>query len=154
MQTEHGRLFSNDRAGLIELFAKVSADAGSWLNIAFVEIEDDSVEPDSAFFSFLAARGPANPLATLMRENSTSPLSVGIQHRAGTKAAEQLREEELFAPDSTRVRQDHPRRGLVLEWPDSASADELADWLLPAMRILNRARSGEALVWSWSRNDR
>lgn len=138
---------------MVDLFNKVSADAGSWLNIAFVELEDESTEPDSTFFSFLAARGPANPLATLLRENADSPMSVGIQHRAGTKAAEQLREAQHFAPDDARVRQDHPRRGLVLEWPDSASSEELVDWLLPAMRILNRARLGEALVWSWSRKE-
>lgn len=151
MQTDHGRTQATDRDALAELFDGVRNDAGSWCNLAFEEIAEPD-EPDSAFFSFLAARGPSNPLVTVLRESPKKPLSVGIQHRAGVKAAEQLREEQISLPQGARVRQDHPRRGLVVEWPDDAQSHELVDWVLAAVRILNRAYIGEALVWSWSRN--
>ena len=85
-----------------------------------------------------------------MRDSADTPLSVGIQHQAGTKAAQQLREAELPIPTGARVRQDHPRRGLVVEWPDDATSEELADWLFASMRVLNRTRVGEFIGWTWS----
>ena len=152
MSMEHiqGRLEPHDRAGLIRLLGDIESTPGSWCNMSFEELEDDNAQRESPLFGFLAARGPANALATVMRESADSLLSVGIQHQAGVKAARQLREAGLPAPDGSRVRQDHPRRGLVIEWPSEQDVADLADWLLASMRVLNRARVSEAIHWTWS----
>lgn len=115
----------------------------------FEPIEDENLVPDSALFGFLAARGPANPLATLMtpKKDADYLLEVGIQHRAGTKAAAQLKEAELYGPTHARVVQDHPRRGLVVKWPEDEDMVALAAWLFPAMRELARAPSTNAILW-------
>lgn len=148
MEESQGRLDPHDRAAVVRFLEEIRASLGSWCNLAFEELDDDHF--DSSLFGFLAARGPANPLATVMRESGDKPLSVGIQHQAGTKAAQQLRDADLGLPEGARVRQDHPRRGLVVEWPENASSEELADWLVPAMRVLNRARTAETIWWTWS----
>lgn len=129
----------------------VLANPGAWCNFEFEPIEDDDAPPESPLFGFLAARGPANPLATVMARTEGKPNSlpqVGIQHQAGTKAAAQLREAEVFAPDGTRVTQDHPRRGLVVRWPEAATTEELIGWLFPAMRVLSRHRSTNTILYA------
>lgn len=149
MDQNHGRLNPHDRSAVIRLLDDVGSTPGSWCNLSFQELEDAAHE-ESPLFGFLAARGPANSLATIMRESADSPLSVGIQHRAGVKAAAQLREADLGVPEGARVRQDHPRRGLVVEWPQDAGTEALADWLFASMRFLNRGRFSETINWTWN----
>lgn len=149
MDHNYGRLDPHDRVQAIQLLDDIRSTPGSWCNMTFEELEE-SDNFESPLFSFLAARGPANALATIMRDTAEKPLSVGIQHQAGTKAAQQLREADLPLPKGARVRQDHPRRGLVVEWPDDATTEDLADWLFAAMRVLNRTRIGDFVGWTWS----
>ncbi len=148
MEASYGSLSGQDLQGLVDLLAGVVAAPGSWLNMSLQELDDPEAPGESFLFGFLAARGPANPLVTIMRETDDKPLSVGIQHRAGTKAAHQLRDAELPIPPAGRVRQDHPRRGLVVEWAD-VDVDAVAEWLVPAVRVLNRARTNDSLHWEW-----
>lgn len=149
MEHSYGRLDPRDRVQATRLLEDIRLRPGSWCNLSFEEV-GDSGEHESPLFGFIAARGPANALATIMRDTPESLLTVGIQHRAGTQAARQLREAELPIPEGARVRQDHPRRGLVVEWPDDATSDELADWLFAAMRVLNRAQIGDFVGWTWT----
>lgn len=124
----------------------------SWCNLSFAA-PDEGEADDSALFGFLAARGPSNPLATVMaatRGRRPKPIQVGIQHRAGTKAAAQLREAALQLPPGSRVAQDHPRRGLVVEWPENAEVATLIAWLFPAMRVLGRTSVTDDVDYIWS----
>ena len=133
----------------VRVIETVRAEPGRWCNLFFEPIEDDSIPPESALFGFLAARGPANPLATLMtpKKGEDYLLDVGIQHQAGTKAAAQLKEAELYGPTNARVVQDHPRRGLVIKWPSDHDLVALVAWLFPAMRELARAPSTNYILW-------
>lgn len=148
MERSYGSLSGQDLSGLRELLTAVAETPGSWLNMSLEELDGPEAPGESFLFGFLAARGPANPLVTIMRESPEKPVSVGIQHRAGTKAAHQLREAELPIPGAGRVRQDHPRRGLVVEW-NGGDVEDLTAWLVPAVRVLNRARTNDALHWEW-----
>ena len=148
-----GRFPTHDTSQAEDLLEKVLRTESSWCNLSFEPLEDDEQPPDSALFGFLAARGPANPLATVMAATTgrrPRPIEVGIQHRAGVKAGGQLREAQLFVPDGARVAQDHPRRGLVVEWPDTADVVLLAAWLFPAMRVLGRAPTTSAVLYEWN----
>ena len=148
-----GRFPTHDTSQAEDLLEKVLRTESSWCNLSFEPLEDDEQPPDSALFGFLAARGPANPLATVMAATNgrrPRPIEVGIQHRAGVKAGGQLREAQLFVPDGARVAQDHPRRGLVVEWPDTADVVLLAAWLFPAMRVLGRAPTTSAVLYEWN----
>ena len=103
MDQNHGRLDPRDRVQAQQLLDNIRSTPGSWCNLSFEEL-GDSDDFESPLFGFLAARGPANSLATIMRDSADTPLSVGIQHQAGTKAAQQLREAELPIPTGARVR--------------------------------------------------
>lgn len=152
MGSRAGRFNARDIDVATSLFAEVLAVKSSWCNLEFESLDDDETPAESALFGFLAARGPANPLATIMASSNgrrPQPAQIGIQHRAGTKAAVQLVDEALFLPDGVRVAQDHPRRGLVLEWPESADVQALAAWLFPAMRILGRAPTTNNVTYDW-----
>jgi len=123
---------------------------GSWCNLVYEPIEDDDIPDESALFGFLAARGPANPLATIMAAQPgkrPKPAEIGIQHRAGTKAAAQLREANLLLPQGATVSQDHPRRGLVVRWPENAETATLIAWLFPSMRVLGRASTTNDILY-------
>ncbi len=149
MEGTAGRFDAHDLASALTLFSRVLANPGSWVNLSFEPIEDENTIPDSPLFGFLAARGPANPLATIMSPTKDVDylLEVGIQHQAGTKAAAQLKEADLFGPKTARVVQDHPRRGLVVRWPQDEDLNALQAWLFPAMRELARAPSTNAVLW-------
>lgn len=146
-----GRFDADIGGHAVAVVNSVLAHPGAWCNFEFEPIDDDSVPPESALFGFLAARGPANPLATVMARTEgkrDSLPQVGIQHQAGTKAAKQLREAEVFGPSNARVTQDHPRRGLVVRWPETATTEELIAWLFPAMRVLSRHPSTNTILYS------
>ena len=149
MAIDAGRFDANDVEAAIHLFNRILEEPGRWCNLFFEPIEDENASDESPLFGFLAARGPANPLATLMtpKPDAGHLLEVGIQHRAGTKAAAQLKEAELFGPVTARVVQDHPRRGLVVKWPESDDLLALVAWLFPAMRELSRAPSTNFILW-------
>ncbi len=112
-----------------------------WANLS-LEIDPDRYEEDNVLFSVVAARGPSAPLATITAATGgkrPQAAAVGIQHRAGTKALEQLNEAGVHQPEIWRLVQDHPRRGLVMAVPADAPIAEVTRWLLEAMAVLNRA---------------
>lgn len=67
------------------------------------------------------------------------PDELGIQHATGTKAAARLADAGFPVPPGWRVRQDHPRRGLVVEPPVGTAPEEELAWLLAAGNALCRA---------------
>ncbi len=142
MTTSAGRFDSNVVTEAVAVIDRVLTSPGAWCNFVFEPIDDEEMSDESALFGFLAARGPANPLATIMAAQPgkrPKPAEIGIQHRAGTKAAAQLREANLLLPEGATVAQDHPRRGLVVRWPQNAETATLIAWLFPSMRVLGRA---------------
>lgn len=149
MEATAGRFDAHDIDSAVELFEQVLKKPGRWCNLFFEPIDDDSIPAESALFGFLAARGPANPLATVMSpaKDVSWSLEVGIQHQAGTKAAAQLKEAQILGPTTARVVQDHPRRGLVVRWPEDEDLPSLQAWIFPAMRELARAPSTNAVLW-------
>jgi hypothetical protein len=76
-------------------------------------------------------------MAPARRRNGTvGPTTVGVEHASGTKAANRLRDLGHAVPSSWRVRQDHPKRGLVVEIPASVPPAESLAWLLAAAVLL------------------
>ena len=131
---------NSDEAAAAVLHAVLNAP-GSWCNLEFQPIDDGAAGAGDSFFGFIAARGPMNPLATVMASTAgkkPKPAEIGIQHHAGVKAAAQLTEAGLSLPAGARVVQDHPRRGLVVRCEEGIDAAGVVAWLIPAMRILSR----------------
>jgi hypothetical protein len=119
----------NDRAAVLARMEQLAQGKKGWINLSPAIDEDEEPPPRSSNFGLFSGRGPDVPLCTWM---PGPPVEVGIQHGAGRKAAEVLRNLGHPVPDGWRVTQDHSRRGLVVVVPNGTPNDEVLDWLLKA----------------------
>lgn len=133
----------------MESIASDRSGSGGWIN--FHPKADESVDPPqgSSLFGIFSAIGPAVPICTWMpgkwRGDRRDPVSIGVQHGAGPRAVSRLREAGIEVPPTWRVRQDHPRRGLVVLVPADQDHDTTLRWLLGA----GNALSSVPLVGAW-----
>lgn len=151
MSSDTGRFPDSDEQSLQDLLDRFWAPAqtqGQWCNLEF-EVDEDhpAYVPDSPLFAFLAARGPASPLVTIIAGEEDKPNQLGVQHRAGTKTRRTLVDAGIIAPDEAKLVQDHPRRGLVVEIPRGADTAAWSRWLLATMHELNRSPATGWVVW-------
>ena len=118
---------------------RAMSDAGvGWINFSPGLDVDEPPPEQSALGALLGARGPTVPLATWAPAQGREPASAGIQHAQGIRTVATLAERGVPLPDGWLVRQDHPRRGLVVVPPDDAGHDLDGDlaWLLRAAGAL------------------
>lgn len=134
---------------------EVMAKAGAgWINFSPGLDVDEPPPERTALGSLLAARGPTVPLATWVPAQGRDPASAGIQHAQGIRTAAMLAERGVPVPEGWRVRQDHPRRGLVVVPlpPDADDLDGTLDWLLRAAGALCPVRrTGEWRAYCYER---
>jgi hypothetical protein len=57
---------------------------------------------------------------------------VGLEHGAGPRALQQLREAGIVLPDGWRMRQDHGKRGIVCDVPRDERPDIIVRWIVDA----------------------
>jgi hypothetical protein len=112
-------------------------DGIGWVNIgpALTEEQYRQVPEPSTLGSWFSARGPVVPLATWTPSVAGAkprPVTVGIEHGAGPKAIEQLRDAGLPLPAGWRKLQDHAKRGIVVEVPASSDHRLVLAWLVKA----------------------
>ncbi|MGH3578139.1 MAG: hypothetical protein ACRDU0_11355, partial [Mycobacterium sp.] len=112
----------DDHGAVLERMEALAGEGSGWINLE--PVMDGDVEPPperSGLFGFLAALGPDLPLCTWIPgqqgDSGTGVVSVGVQHPAGPKVVKHLAEMGIAVPAGWVVRQDHPRRGLVLAVP-------------------------------------
>lgn len=119
---------------------------GEWMNIEpFVEEEDlDELRsriPHPLVRMFQKAGAPI-PLGTLARTGAV--LSVGLEHSHAARAIPFLRENGIVTPREWKIKQDHPRRGIVLEVAADTPPAELITWIVGAGRVLSSLRMGRS----------
>jgi len=119
----------NERAAVLARMEQLTQAKKGWINLSPALDEDEEPPPRSSSFGLFSGRGPDVPLCTW---TPGPPVEIGIQHGAGRKAAEVLRNLGHPVPDGWRVTQDHSRRGLVVMVPNGTPNDEVLDWLLKA----------------------
>ena len=115
---------------------------GEWLNIEPFISEEDLDElhrsiPHPLVRMFQKAGAPI-PLGTLARTGAV--LSVGLEHPHAARAIPFLRDNGVVTPREWKVKQDHPRRGIVLEVAADTSPAVLITWIVDAGRLLSAAR--------------
>jgi hypothetical protein len=119
----------DNRSTVLARMERLRETKKGWINISPAIEEDQELPERSSNFGLFSGRGPDVPLCTWV---PGPPVEVGIQHGAGAKAVNVLRNLAEPVPDGWRVTQDHSRRGLVVVIPDGVSDDQVLDWLLRA----------------------
>lgn len=119
----------NDRSVVLARMQRLHQTKKGWINLSPAIDEDQELPDRSSNFGLFSGRGPDVPLCTWV---PGPPVEVGIQHGAGPKAANKLRELGEPVPDGWRVTQDHSRRGIVVVVPDGTPDETALDWLFKA----------------------
>jgi len=119
----------NDRSTVLARMARLHETRKGWINLSPAIDEDQELPSRSSNFGLFSGRGPDVPLCTWV---PGPPVEVGIQHGAGPKAANKLRELGAPVPDGWRVTQDHSRRGIVVVVPEGTPDETALDWLFKA----------------------
>jgi len=119
----------NDRSTVLARMQRLRQTKKGWINLSPAIDEDQELPDRSSNFGLFSGRGPDVPLCTWV---PGPPVEVGIQHGAGPKAANKLRELGEPVPDGWRVTQDHSRRGIVVVVPDGTPDETALDWLFKA----------------------
>ena len=139
-------------AAVVAAVERHGQNGKGWVNLRPDFGDDGPRAPKPSWFS---GRGPILPLVSLVpgtpaRDSTARPLMVGIEHGAGPKAVAKLRDAGL-GPDGTwRVRQDHGRRGIVIEVAQDSPVEAVLRWALAAADNLCSLRlpdSWEAEIW-------
>jgi hypothetical protein len=120
---------TDNRTAVLAGMDQLAESGKGWINLSPALAEDEEPPARSSTFGLFSGRGPDVPLCTWV---PGTPTQVGIQHGAGTKAVEVLRNLGEPVPDGWRVTQDHSRRGLVVLIPDGTSNEQVLGWLLRA----------------------
>lgn len=122
---------------------------GGWINFHPQVHETADPPSDSSLFGIFSPNGPAVPICTWMpgkwRRDRRDSVSLGVQHATGPRAAARLRDAGIEVPPTWRVRQDHPRRGLVVLAPSDQDHETTLAWLLRAGTVL----SSVPLIGTW-----
>lgn len=134
-----------DPADVDELVAVIEQQQRSgrgWVNLRPDFGDNTPPAPKPSWFS---GRGPILPLVSFVpgkttrdttHDGTTRPTMLGLEHGAGPKAVPKLREAGLAPDPAWRLRQDHGRRGIVVEVPSTSPTEPLLRWALAAAGVL------------------
>jgi hypothetical protein len=142
----------SDPAPLVEVVEDLSRLGRGWVNIAADLGDGDAArKAPNQPGGWFSARGPESPHSTYVpprqkRNGRFEPAQLGIEHAAGPRAVRQLDAAGLTVPGGWLVRQDNPKRGLVLAIPAGTGSGELVEWLLAAAGLLSQVPLGDAWV--------
>lgn len=115
------------------------ADGRGWVNIQ-PWVDEEDLPAEAPFSRAFSNRGPAVPTGTWvpahMRRRRGVPASLGLAHPAGRFVVRQLAERGVMMPPGAEVRQDHNRRGLVLDLADGTAPTVVVDFIITAIETL------------------
>jgi len=121
------------------------ADAeDGWINLIPRITDDDERPTYLGFFAMFGGGGMGVTMCTWIpagQEHRGHVLaSLGITHGTGQRAAAKLDSLAVPIPETWRVEQDHPRRGLILRVPSDEPHEQVLVWALQAVGVLSAPR--------------
>ncbi len=125
--------------------------ARGWVNLRpyFGEQHDSDMKWEPPLRRLFSARGPFVPQATWVpaftKKRGDVPASIGLSHPRGPSAIKQLAQAGVLVPQDWVVRQDHSRRGIVIEAGPGAGCRGILEFMLDASEEL----SGVELPGRW-----
>ena len=133
-----------DEAAVAHELHVLRTAGGGWVNLMpGIDEEASDVHPRAGLFAFFGNNAAPVTMTTVMPPKTdrgdSEGLTVGIMHPTGGQAVQRLAEAGVAVPDGWLVRQDHARRGLLLQTPPAATETEVIDWSVRAGTALCRA---------------
>ena len=130
---------SDDPAPVVREMESLAArgDGQGWINIG-PGLRDDQIDrlPQPTLVGrWFSGRGPIVPMATWTppgSDPSAAASVVGIEHGAGPKALERLRDAGAPLPPGWRKVQDHAKNGIVAHPPSDADHRDVVRWMVVA----------------------
>jgi hypothetical protein len=125
-----------DIGGVGEELAALRHTGDGWLNLMPGVVDDADVNPPAGLFAFFGTRQAPVTMATVMParrdKGAVEGMSVGLMHPTGAKAIARLAEAGVTVPAGWVVRQDHARRGLVLQTARDSASGDIVTWCVQA----------------------
>jgi hypothetical protein len=126
--------------GVLDAMSTIARAGNGWINL-LPGIDEESAPPaHTGLTALLAPRTPGVVMATWAPPTRTrhgmQGATVGILHSVGRFAARQLTTLGAPLPEGWIVRQDNPRRGLIVIAPVGSSNDEVLEWTIAATTAL------------------
>ncbi|MHB8218712.1 MAG: hypothetical protein ACYDHU_00090 [Acidimicrobiales bacterium] len=128
------------RSGWINLLPGVDADDP--------DAGDEPHRPSPVSALFGPAQSPVTMVTWVPPSGGRRPrdmVKVGIMHPRGRHAVAQLKDRGLTVPGGWQVRQDHARRGLIVEVASGVPHSQVLEWAIRAGELLAAA----PLTGSW-----
>ena len=119
-----------DVAAVADELRTLRAAGSGWINLMpGIDEEASDVHPRAGLFAFFGNNAAPVTMTTLMPpkkdRRDTEGLTVGIMHPTGGKAVARLAEAGVDVPDGWVVRQDHARRGLLVQTPAAVAEQDV-----------------------------
>ena len=132
----------DDIDAVVARVAEVIERGEGWLNIEPIvgEVAMDEIRRSAppAIVRVFSGRGGKIPFGTFVPGDHRKDKSgqVGLEHSAGPRGLQQLRDAGIVLPAGWRMRQDHGKRGIVCDVPRDESPAVIVRWILDAsMRL-------------------
>jgi hypothetical protein len=126
--------------GVLDAMSKITRAADGWINLLPGIDEEDAPPPATGITALFSPRTAGVVMSTWAPPARTrrgmQGSSVGILHSAGRFAARQLTTLGAPLPEGWIVRQDNPRRGLIVVAPVGSDDDEVLGWTIAATTAL------------------
>lgn len=127
-----------ERTSAVEEWLNAIIDAGNgWAHLRPVGADEAAMLVHQSFKVKLAEQAPQLPQATLVVSKTTKrgrrkPIEIAVSHMRGMPSAS-----EVELPDTWRIREDDPGRGLLIEVPADRPAKELIAGIAQATAALS-----------------
>ena len=134
-----------DDEAVVSAMDELAARHAGWINL-LAESDPEDEPPARSGLSTLLLAGPVHdvPICTWVAgkigRTGLQRDQVGIQHAVGTRVLGRLREEIGPLPEGWTLKQDHPRRGLVVEPSPNEAHSAVLAWMLEAGMLLSTVR--------------
>lgn len=129
---------------IVAWMTRLTAAEDGWINLVprlSDDDDDDDERPTSlGFFALLGGGAIGITMGTWIppshhpRRGLVWP-SLGISQVTGRRAVAELNSLALPVPETWRIEQDHPRRGLILRLPPGEAPEKVLAWALRAVAL-------------------
>ena len=132
----------DDIGAVVEHVGGLIERGAGWLNIEPIvgEVAMDEIRRSAApaIVRVFSGRGGKIPFGTFVPgDNRKAAMGqVGLEHSAGPRGLQQLRDAGVVLPAGWRMRQDHGKRGIVCVVPRDEEPAVIVRWILDAARQL------------------